>query len=171
MDKPAQWALVGAAWFLALSVALLGFLAWHHFAASPDAATAGASAPGGSEAELALGTHAICPVSGEKLVISAKTPKVIYKDRVYYFYDLPDAAGILPKRRFLMDPEAVLHPGAAPTLEQQGQAAAAALSASAALRATLAPTAAPTFAPLNAANFPTPVSHAVLTPLSASARP
>ena len=97
-----------------------------------------------------MGASAICPVSGQKLVVTAKTPKVIYKDRVYYFYDQPDAAGILPKRRFLMDPEAMLRPGAGPTLEQQGQAAAAALAASAAQRS---------------------VAPATATPLSASARP
>ena len=153
MDKPAQWALVGAAWFLALSVAILGFLTWRHFVPSGVAPMASAEL-GGSAAELAPGATAVCPVTGQKLVISATTPKVIYKDRVYYFSDQPDAAGVLPKRRFLMDPEAVLHPGAAPTLEEQGQAAAAALSAAARTRGSLLPTQAPTFVPLNASNFP-----------------
>lgn len=125
MDKPAQWALVGAAWFLAISVAVLGFLAWRHLAGGIEVAPA----LQGSEAALAIGATAICPVTGQKVVVGPNTPHVVYQNRVYYFSDQADAAGLLPRRRFLMDPEAILHPGAAPTLAQQAQTAVAAATA------------------------------------------
>lgn len=168
MEKPAQWALVGAAWFLALSVAVLGCLAWHRFGAMPAVPAGGP--PQGSEAELAEGATAICPVTGHKLVVSAATPRVIYQSRVYYFDDKPDAAGILPKRRFLSDPEAILHPGLAPTLEQQTLAANAALTATVAHSVpTLAPTPLPTAVPTA---VPTPIPTLAPTPRpSAAAKP
>ena len=109
MEKPAQWALVGAAWFMALTVAVIGFLAWRHF----EASTAAANPPLlGSEAPLANGATAICPVTHEKVVVGPSTPHLVYMDNVYYFSATADAAGIEPKRRFLLDPEAYVHPGA-----------------------------------------------------------
>ncbi len=114
MEKPAQWALVGAAWFLALTVAVIGFVAWRHFDAASQAAAAQASAQNGSSAPLADGETAICPVTHEKVIVGPATPHVVYMDHVYYFSTGLDPAGHDPKRRFLMDPESFVHPGAAP---------------------------------------------------------
>lgn len=115
MEKPAQWALVGAAWFLALSIAILGFLVWQHLERSSTGPVVGTAAVGDT-AELAVGASTVCPVTGEKLVVAADTPRLVYQDRVYYFSAKADAAGTLPKRRFLMDPESFVHPGVAPAL-------------------------------------------------------
>jgi YHS domain-containing protein len=127
MDKPAQWALVGAAWFLALSVALLGFLAFRHF----EAKSALTAATAGSLGELALGSSAVDPVTGATVTVGADTPRVVYQDRVFYFSNVSDAAGILPKRRFLMDPENYVHPGLVPNLSTQAAIAEATVVASA----------------------------------------
>ena len=149
MEKPAQWALVGAAWFMALTVAVIGFLAWRHFeAASAPAAPLGADAP------LVDGATAICPVTHEKVVVGPSTPRLIYMNQVYYFSATADAAGIEPKRRFLLNPEAYVHPGAAPATpvdvpdaQAPAPAAPAPTSVPAAAAPTVQATAAPTFAP------------------------
>jgi hypothetical protein len=113
MDKPAQWALVGAAWFLALTVAVIGFLAWRHFEAiSGPLAVAGTAAP------LQDGATAICPVTKERIVIAKDTPQLVYKERVFYFSKTLDAAGREPKRLFLMDPEFYANPGTPPLAER-----------------------------------------------------
>ncbi len=113
MEKPAQWALVGAAWFLALTIAIVSVLAWRHFEGLP---AAGVPAPGvaGSPQALPEGATAICPVTHEKVMIGPATPHVVYMDRVYYFSTTLDASGREPKRAFLMDPEFYVHPGSAP---------------------------------------------------------
>ena len=111
MDKPAQWALVGAAWFLALTVAMISFLAWRHFDATSQANRLIAAAAQGQELKLPDGASAICPVTKEKLIITKDTPHLIYKDRVYYFSTTLDPAGKEPKRLFLMDPEFYASPG------------------------------------------------------------
>lgn len=102
MDKKAEWALVGAAWFLALSVAGLGWLAWRHFN------------PGPSDPRAVYALHddgsAICPVTGRRLQIDANTPKVDYQGHVYYFANDVDAQGLDARTRFLMDPESYLSP-------------------------------------------------------------
>jgi hypothetical protein len=117
MEKPAQWALVGAAWFLALTVAAIGFFAWRTFEANGLAKPSSAAAQPGAEAPLQDGATAICPVTHETVVVGPSTPRVVYMDRVYYFSNTQDLAGHDPKRRFLMDPESFVHPGLAPTLE------------------------------------------------------
>lgn len=147
MDKPAQWALVGAAWFLALSVALLGFLALRHF----EAKSALTPATAGSLGELAPGSSAVDPVTGATLTVGPDTPRVVYQDRVYYFSNVSDAAGILPKRRFLMDPENYVHPGLVPNLSTQSAIVEATVVAS------------------TPKGLPTPFPTAVPTPLPAAA--
>lgn len=105
MDKKAQWALVGAAWFLALSVAVLGYLGWRHF--SP-----GLSDPGAAYALQADG-QALCPVTRKPVQVSEATPKVVYQERTYYFSGDTDSEGRDARTRFLMDPEAYLRPAGA----------------------------------------------------------
>jgi hypothetical protein len=117
MEKPAQWALVGAAWFMALTVAAISFFAWRTFEANAQAKPAAAAAQPGAEAPLQNGATAICPVTHETVVVGPSTPRVVYMDQVYYFSSTQDLDGRDPKRRFLMDPESFVHPGAAPTLE------------------------------------------------------
>ena len=105
MDKKAQWALVGAAWFLALSVAVLGFLGWRHF--SPKAV----------DPAVVYALHgdgkAICPVTGKTLQVSDATPRINYQGVTYYFSSDSDAEGRDARTRFLMDPESFLRPAAA----------------------------------------------------------
>ena len=105
MDKKAQWALVGAAWFLALSVAGLGWLAWRRFGPPPDPSLAWQVASDGT---------ARCPVTGESVQAVSATPKVDYQGKVYYFSASTDADGRDARTRFLMDPESYLHPKARP---------------------------------------------------------
>jgi YHS domain-containing protein len=101
MDKPAQWALVGAAWFLAISVAVVGFLALERLGpAHPEAAAAGVSV---QDAGAVL-----CPVTGKRIIVGPDTPKVIYLGKTYYFSDDRDADGVDARSRFLMDPESYL---------------------------------------------------------------
>ena len=106
MEKRAQWALVGAAWFLAVSVAVIGFLAYERLAA-PAAANA-----------AAVGQHrdgtAICPVTGQVLQVLTSTPKVDYLGTVYYFSGDQDAQGLDARTRFLMDPDKYLKAPSAP---------------------------------------------------------
>lgn len=104
MDKKAEWALVGAAWFLAVSVAGLGWLAWRHFGPPPDPHKLYAVRSDGS---------AICPVTGEKVQAVPETPHVDYQGQVYYFSQAKDAEGREARIRFLMDPESFLHPASA----------------------------------------------------------
>ena len=100
MDKKAEWALVGAAWFLALSVAALGWLAWRHFNPKPaDPAAVYALHEDG---------FALCPVTGQRLHVDDSTPKVDYMDHVYYFSKDVDAQGHDARTRFLMDPDSFL---------------------------------------------------------------
>jgi YHS domain-containing protein len=103
MDKKAEWALVGAAWFLALSVAGLGWLAWRHFGPPPDPAEAWQVASDGT---------ARCPVTGESVPAEAATPQLDYQGQVYYFSASKDAEGRDARTRFLMDPESYLRPAA-----------------------------------------------------------
>lgn len=102
MDKKAQWALVGAAWFLALSVAALGWLAWRGLA-GPGAAPLGA-------AGAVRGGLARCPVTGESVQALSSTPQVDYLGTVYFFSTARDGEGRDARTRFLMDPGAYLKP-------------------------------------------------------------
>jgi YHS domain-containing protein len=101
MDKKAQWALVGAAWFMALTVAGLGWLAWQKFGATKDPLAAFVPAGDGSVR---------CPVTGEKLQALSGTPQVNYQGRTYYFSGAVDGEGRDARTRFLMEPERYLHP-------------------------------------------------------------
>lgn len=105
MDKKAEWALVGAAWFLALSVAGLGWLAWSHFGPRPDPAKAFVVQTDG---------RARCPVTGEWVQAVSTTPQVDYQGQIYYFSSDKNADGQDARTRFLMAPESYLHPAAAP---------------------------------------------------------
>ncbi|HTB22256.1 MAG TPA: hypothetical protein VK914_06085 [bacterium] len=113
MDRPAQWALVGAAWFLALSVAVFGYLAWQRLervAPSSPQETAAAAV----WAVQSDGT-ALCPVTGERVSVGPDTPRVTYLGRTYYFSGEKDSSGVDARTRFLMDPESWLqHRPAAP---------------------------------------------------------
>jgi hypothetical protein len=175
MEKPAQWALVGAAWFMALTVAILGFFAWRMFEANGLAKPASAAAQPGAEAPLQDGATAICPVTHETVVVGPSTPRLVYMDRVYYFSSTQDIDGHDPKRRFLMDPESFVHPGLAPTLQAgplptiasaapSNPAVAVAMPAAlpSATVATALPTAAPTLAaapPPSATSQTAPATH------------
>ena len=177
MEKPAQWALVGAAWFLALTVAVIGFFAWRLFEGSVRDKQAQAQVQAGFEAPLTDGAKAVCPVTHETVVVGPGTPHVVYLDRVYYFSTTVDAAGHDPKRRFLMDPESFVHPGQAPqldsgplpTLAASPPASSAALPAPTAFPSpvpTMAPTVAPTLLPTSIpATAPKPTADP--TPFSA----
>jgi hypothetical protein len=110
MDKPAQWALVAAAWFTAVCVAGIAFMAWRHFDRVAVQA-AEAALPLGTVEALPLGATALCPVTKEKLLVAADTPQLVYRDLHYYF--AKSGPGGEPKRLFLMDPELYLHPGLA----------------------------------------------------------
>jgi len=105
MDKKAQWALVGAAWFLALSVAGLGYMGWRHFA------------PVGGDPKVLYALQAngktVCPVTGKSLQVVETTPRVNYQGTVYYFSADTDGEGRDARTRFLMDPESFLRPAPA----------------------------------------------------------
>lgn len=103
MDKKAQWALVGAAWFMAFSVAGLGWLAWQRFGPEPDPAKAYIVRSDGT---------AMCPVTRESVQAVSSTPQVDYQGLVYYFSTAKDAEGRDARTRFLMDPESFLRPAA-----------------------------------------------------------
>jgi hypothetical protein len=167
MEKPAQWALVGAAWFLALTVAAMGFFAWRTFEANGLAKPAAvAAAQAGADVPLQEGATAICPVTHETVVVGPATPRVTYMDRVYYFSGTKDPDGNDPKRRFLMDPESFVHPGLAPTLEP-GLLPTLAVAAAPSIPAVAAPPAAPT--PLPTA-WTTAATARAATPLSATSQ-
>jgi hypothetical protein len=155
MEKPAQWALVAAAWFLALTVALLGWLAYRRFIALPAAA---AAAVAGAEAPLAPGASAVCPVTKQTVTVGPETPSVVYQGRVYYFSDEKDAAGHSAKTRFLMDPQAYLGGSAAPAPETGASAPAP----------TAVPAAPPTAVPTP---LPTAPPRATATPIVVSSQP
>jgi hypothetical protein len=163
MEKPAQWALVGAAWFLALTVAVIGFFAWRLFESNAQAKQASAQVQAGYEAPLADGAKAVCPVTHETVVVGPATPHVVYLDRVYYFSTTVDAAGHDPKRRFLMDPESFVRPGQAPQLESGPLPTLVASpppqAAAPAATALPAPTPVPTLAPT-----PLPTPRPAMTP-------
>jgi len=108
VDKSAQWALVAAAWFIALSVALFGYLAWQRLG-QPRPVMA-ASDQWGVQAD---GT-ALCPVTGKRVPVGPRTSKVTYLGRTYYFSDDKDAQGEDARTRFLMDPDSWLKRQAAP---------------------------------------------------------
>jgi hypothetical protein len=160
MDKPAQWALVGAAWFLALTVAVIGFVAWRHFEAQAAAARLVLAAAQGSDAPLPEGTAAICPVTKEHLIVAKDTPHLVYKERHYYFSKSLDAAGHEPKRLFVMDPEFYASPGTPPLAERLSAPEATAAEPTAVPTPlatpvpTLAPTPVPTRAPIAAPTSP-----------------
>jgi YHS domain-containing protein len=101
MDKKAQWALVGAAWFLALSVAGLGWLAWSHFGRTENSTAGFTTVTNGQ-------VH--CPVTGESVQAVSSTPHVSYMGVTYYFSTAADGDGHDARTRFLMDPESFLHP-------------------------------------------------------------
>jgi YHS domain-containing protein len=103
MDKKAQWALVGAAWFLAGTVALFGWLAWQRFGVQKDPAAALRPAADGTVR---------CPVTGEALQALSSTPQLVYQGQTYYFSAAKDAEGRDARTRFLMQPELYLHPSA-----------------------------------------------------------
>jgi YHS domain-containing protein len=105
MDKPVQWALVGAAWFLALSVALFGYLAWQRTGSAAPAAA-------GSAAQWSVASDgtAQCPVTGKRIQVGPATPKVVYMGKTYYFADDKDDQGNDARSRFLMDPDSYLKP-------------------------------------------------------------
>jgi hypothetical protein len=112
VDRPAQWALVGAAWFLALSVAVFGFLAWQRLERAAPLNVPQAAA--GAWSVQTDGT-ALCPVTGQRITVGPDTPRVVYLGRTYYFSDERDASGVDARTRFLMDPESWLgHRTAAP---------------------------------------------------------
>jgi|GEM_PF-3041963 YHS domain-containing protein len=104
MEKRAQWALVGAAWFFALSVAGLGFMAYRRLNSPPAAA----AAPPASTWGLRSDGTALCPVTGEVLQVVSSTPRVDYVGAVYYFSADKDGQGLDARMRFLMDPERYL---------------------------------------------------------------
>jgi YHS domain-containing protein len=109
MEKRAQWALVGAAWFLAISVAVIGVLAYRHFSAP-----AVAPAPPASTWGLRSDGSALCPVTGQALAVTTATAKVDYLGAVYYFSPDKDSQGLDARTRFLMDPERYLKAAPAP---------------------------------------------------------
>ena len=90
MDKKAQWAMVGAFWFLALGVVGIG---WYTFVQRPSVDGSGR-----------LPSSAVCPVTGKDLRVSPQTPSVRYQDKLYFFAAGEDAAGHSPRDLFLMDP-------------------------------------------------------------------
>lgn len=104
MDKKAEWALVGAAWFLAISVAGLGYLGWRYFA------------PKSSDPKVVYALQAdgkaLCPVTGKSLQVGDATPRINYQGTEYFFAADVDAEGRDARTRFLMDPEAYLRPQA-----------------------------------------------------------
>jgi hypothetical protein len=121
VDKPVQWALVGAAWFLAGSVAVFGFLTWQRLGsirtpAGTLAAPLGNAAATGSSSPWALQSDgtALCPVTGQRIQVGPDTPTVTYLGNTYYFSGDKDASGQDARTRFLMDPDSWLHRGAAP---------------------------------------------------------
>ncbi|HTB34112.1 MAG TPA: hypothetical protein VK842_04570 [bacterium] len=109
MDKKAQWSLVGAAWFAALSVAGFGYLIWQRGGspALPGPLTAQSLVP------QANGTVR-CPVTGELLQVGPDTPTVNYRGQTYYFSTAKDGNGLDARIRFLMDPDRYLSPTAHP---------------------------------------------------------
>jgi len=103
MEKKAQWALVGAAWFFVLSVTGLGLLAYRRFGAPAVVA-----APPASTWGLRSNGTALCPVTGQVLQVLSFTPKVDYLGSVYYFSLDKDGQGLDARTRFLMDPDRYL---------------------------------------------------------------
>lgn len=122
MDKPAQWALVAAAWFLALAVALFGFLAWQRLGRVrlpvPAAAAPATPASPAGAGQPPVPATAVCPVTGRTVTVGPDTPRVTYRGRTYYFSTDTDAQGNDARTRFLMNPESWLsgtaQAGAAP---------------------------------------------------------
>ena len=109
MDKKAQWSLVAAVWFIALSVAVFGYLIWRRVA------PAGAAAPLTAQSLLPQANGSVrCPVTGEDLQVGADTPTVNYRGQTYYFSKAKDANGLDARTRFLMDPEHYVSPTAQP---------------------------------------------------------
>lgn len=159
MDKLAQWSLVAAAWFLALAVAVLGYVVLQRI--SPPKP----SDPLSVYAQAADGT-ARCPVTAERIVVAPDTPKVSYQGRVYYFSHAVDGEGRDARTRFLMNPEAYLHGGPALPAEAPTQAAPA--SATAAVRPAAVPTQAPTEEPTAE---PAPAKAAKAAKTTAPAKP
>jgi hypothetical protein len=111
MGKFAQWALVAAAWFAALSVAATGVLALDKLARIQAALSAPKADPVDPYALRADGT-ALCPVTGQRVVVGPQTPKVVYLGRTYFFSTDKDANGVDARTRFLTDPEACFRHGA-----------------------------------------------------------
>jgi hypothetical protein len=103
VDKKAQWALVGAAWFLALTMAGLAWMLWRHFVPAAQPPVWSVAADG----------TARCPVTGKRVPAVPETPHVDYLGHIYYFAPDKDAEGNDARTRFLMDPErwlAASHP-------------------------------------------------------------
>jgi len=139
VGRLAQWALVGAAWFMAASVAGFGYLLWRH--SSIVSAPVAASVQGGAGLYGPNGTFAVCPVTGERVSIDGTTPKVDYLGTLYYFSRQKDSEGNDARARFLMNPEAYVHPGSA------GLSPTAAAIPTSAPTPLTAPTATPTGTP------------------------
>jgi len=109
VDRKAQWSLVAAAWFIALNVAVFGFLIWRRVG------PAAAAAPLTTQSLVPQANGSVrCPVTGESLQIRADTPTVNYRGQTYYFSTAKDANGLDARTRFLMDPEHYVSPSAQP---------------------------------------------------------
>ncbi|HTB35013.1 MAG TPA: hypothetical protein VK842_09125 [bacterium] len=109
MDRKAQWSLVGAAWFAALSVSLFSYLNWRRggTGGAPAALTAQSLVPQSNGSVR-------CPVTGELIQVGPDTPTVNYRGQTYYFSTSKDANGLDARTRFLMDPDHYLSPPAQP---------------------------------------------------------
>jgi hypothetical protein len=109
VDRKAQWSLVAAVWFIALSVAVFGFLIWRRIA--PPAAAAPLTAQ--SLVPQANGSVR-CPVTGESIQVGPDTPTVNYRGQTYYFATAKDSDGLDARTRFLMAPDRYVSPTAQP---------------------------------------------------------
>jgi len=115
VDKKAQWSLVAAAWFAALSVSLFSYLNWQRGAApAPAGGVAPAPASGPQSLVPQANGTVRCPVTGELLLVKPDTPTVNYRGQTYYFSTTKDANGLDARTRFLMDPDHFLSPNAQP---------------------------------------------------------
>jgi YHS domain-containing protein len=134
MDKQAQWALVAAAWVLAIGIICMGLYAIYHFSNA---------APVVETAVRVFGTaqNPICPVDGDPVVLGPDTPSVNYNGNTYYFCGHKDTLGRDHKMLFLMDPMHYLT-GSAP-LQDPGTPGLTPETSSAAVGLTLSATDAP----------------------------
>jgi YHS domain-containing protein len=99
MEKQAQWALVAAAWVMAIGVLGLGAYAIIHFGNAGPASGAALSLKNTGTAQ-----NPIDPVDGQAVTLSPDTPHASYNGNDYYFDDQKDLYGRDHKTIFLMDP-------------------------------------------------------------------